>query len=243
MTTIVESSFPNQQHFYFDSSLFQSITHDLATQGYSVVDEALPESSLESLLALANQLSAQDFKPAGVGRQENYRLNAATRSDRIHWLSGPDEYTEHYFQWIEGLRLAVNRELFLGLFDYECHFALYPPGGFYRKHVDAFRGESNRRLTTILYLNTNWQTGDGGELALYQCDDPEPFLIIQPEFGRMVIFLSEEFPHEVLEARKPRYSLSGWYRVNGSTSECSDPPVFSGQSPSDAKILACQACS
>lgn len=212
-----------------EATLLQRVTHDLAHQGYSILDNPLSDEGLELLRERVDQLSVQDFKPAGIGRQNAYRLSSNTRRDRIHWLNGPDDFTADYFRWIEELRLAVNRELFLGLFDYECHFAWYPPGGYYKKHVDAFRGESNRRLSTILYLNPDWLPGDGGELALYRFEEEEePFLLVQPEFGRMVIFLSEEFLHEVLEAHKARFSLSGWYRVNNSTSELPDPPVFRG---------------
>ena len=34
---------------------------------------------------------------------------------------------------------VLNRDLFLGLEDFESHFAMYPPGAFYLKHVDRFR--------------------------------------------------------------------------------------------------------
>lgn len=224
--TTVDPRFPSHSPAHLEEAVFQTIAHDLATQGYVVLDHPLPGDLLASLLQRITELSWHEFKPAGIGRQDDYRLSANTRRDRIHWLSGPDKDTAAYFEWIEALRLAINKELFLGLFDYECHFAWYPPGGYYKKHVDAFRGESNRRLSTILYLNANWSPGDGGELAMYHEDDREPFLVIQPEFGRMVIFLSEEFPHEVLEAHQPRFSLSGWYRINASTSNIPDPPLL-----------------
>lgn len=224
--TTVDPRFPIQASAYSETNLFQDIAQELAHQGYVVLDHPLSDDVSQRLLTRVTQLSWQEFKPAGIGRQDDYRLNAKVRRDRIHWLSGPDDDTAPYFEWIEALRLAVNRELFLGLFDYECHFAWDPPGGYYKKHVDAFRGDSNRRLSTILYLNADWLPGDGGELAMYRDDKPEPFLVIQPEFGRMVIFLSEDFPHEVLEAHKPRFSLSGWYRVNACTSMIPDPPLF-----------------
>ena len=126
---------------------------------------------------------------------------------------------------MEQLRLRLNRELFLGLFDYECHYAHYPKGAFYKKHVDAFKGESNRRLSTILYLNPQWQPQDGGELVIYDVDGTTELATVLPVFGSMVIFLSEEFPHEVLTARRSRYSLTGWFRVNATNSVNLDPPA------------------
>ncbi|MEC9256433.1 MAG: 2OG-Fe(II) oxygenase, partial [Pseudomonadota bacterium] len=65
------------------------------------------------------------------------------------------------------------------------------------------------------YLNKNWQPGDGGELAIYDAED-QLITRVQPVLNRLVIFLSEEFPHEVLPAKNHRYSIAGWFRVNNS---------------------------
>ncbi|WP_335340025.1 2OG-Fe(II) oxygenase [Sedimenticola selenatireducens] len=42
--------------------------------------------------------------------------------------------------------------------------------------------------------------------------------------GELAVFLSEEFPHEVLAADRDRYSVAGWFRVNGSINQQIDPP-------------------
>lgn len=104
---------------------------------------------------------------------------------------------------MEQLRLRINQALYLGLFDYECHYAYYPRHGFYRKHYDALKGKANRVLSTVLDLNPALQPTDGGEM---------PFLKVLPTWGKMVIFLSEYFPQEVLPAKKRRFSLTGWIR-------------------------------
>jgi SM-20-related protein len=36
-------------------------------------------------------------------------------------------------------------------------------------------------------------------------------------FNSCMIFLSDTFPHEVLTSRSDRYSIAGWYRVNGNS--------------------------
>ena len=36
---------------------------------------------------------------------------------------------------------------------------------------------------------------------------------VNPTFGKMIIFLSESFPHAVLTAGKQRRSIAGWFRV------------------------------
>lgn len=201
-----------------DDDIFARIVKAIRQQGYAVVDNIFDLLSLHGILADIHRRE-NEFKQAGVGRQDDYQLNPFVRGDHICWLDLNTPLLEDYQQFIEGLRLAINRELFLGLFDYECHYAVYPDGAFYRRHLDAFKGESNRRLSTVLYLNPDWQNGDGGELQMYEpgefTDFPLPFLSIEPLFGRMVFFLSEEFPHEVRPAKRKRYSLTGWYRING----------------------------
>jgi SM-20-related protein len=36
---------------------------------------------------------------------------------------------------------------------------------------------------------------------------------VAPECGKLVIFLSEDFPHEVLPATQLRQSIAGWFRI------------------------------
>lgn len=72
---------------------------------------------------------------------------------------------------MEQIRCEVNRHFFLGLFEYEAHFAKYEAGDFYLKHLDSFRGNENRKLTTVFYLNENWTPADGGELKIYDLQD------------------------------------------------------------------------
>jgi SM-20-related protein len=124
---------------------------------------------------------------------------------------------------METLRINLNRHLFLGLFDYECHYAYYPPGAFYRKHVDAFKGDTNRILSAVLYLNPIWEPQDGGELVLYS-NQEELLESILPSYGKLVLFLSQDFPHEVLPVSKSRYSIAGWFRVNSNLGINLDPP-------------------
>ncbi|HEX7498791.1 MAG TPA: 2OG-Fe(II) oxygenase [Polyangia bacterium] len=61
-------------------------------------------------------------------------------------------------------------------------------------------------------LNDEWAMPDGGELLLYRADEQSPVTRILPKPGLMVLFLSEEFPHEVLAPSKPRHSIAGWFR-------------------------------
>lgn len=206
----------------FPETQLNCIADALLEQGYWVMDDALPTALLDQLLVFFNQLQSNDFKAAGIGRQTDFHVQQTIRSDKIHWIQPNVDITADFLQWMDSLRVGLNRRLFLGLFDYESHFACYPTGAFYKKHLDAFRGngkrgQSNRVLSTVLYLNDAWQPSDGGELLLYSEDDDNKVIeTILPECGRLVIFLSEKFPHEVLPAKRERKSIAGWFRINES---------------------------
>ena len=66
----------------------------------------------------------------------------------------------------------------------------------------------------ILYLNESWTKADGGQLRMYfpQKDGSERVEDVLPLGGRLVVFLSEEIPHEVLPTLKERISITGWLR-------------------------------
>jgi len=199
----------------------------LREHGYIVLPAPLAPSVLGGLLRHFRSIDPNRFKRAGVGREEDHQLNRFVRGDEIFWLEGGNPAVQAYLGWMEELRLGLNRRLFLGLFDYECHYAYYDRGTFYKKHLDAFKGSTNRVVSSVLYLTPNWQPRDGGELAIYPQDtlgeSAEPLLKVAPRFGQMVLFLSEEFPHEVLTVNRPRYSVTGWFRVNNSLGENIDP--------------------
>lgn len=205
--------------------VFDRIIVALRERGYVILHDAFSLNELNRLFIDIKETDNHEFRLAGIGREQAHQLNQFVRRDRIRWLDTDHIPAQPYLAWMEQLRLRLNRELFLGLFDYECHYAHYPKGAFYKKHVDAFKGESNRRLSTILYLNPQWQPQDGGELVIYDVDGTTELATVLPVFGSMVIFLSEEFPHEVLTARRSRYSLTGWFRVNATNSVNLDPPA------------------
>ncbi len=117
---------------------------------------------------------------------------------------------------LETLRVDINRQLMLGLFDVEATYAVYHPGSFYRKHYDSFKGARNRLLSMVLYLNKDWSPDQGGQLLIFEEGaGNKPVASVLPEWGQVVIFLSENIPHEVSETFRSRYSLAAWYRCNG----------------------------
>jgi SM-20-related protein len=192
----------------------------LGDTGWSVTDDFLPAALVASLAAEARAAwQSGDFRLAGTGHGADLRLNPEIRTDRVKWLD-PLEATDAqraYLQALEGLRLAINQTLYLGLLDFEGHLAVYPPGSFYRKHLDRFRGVAQRVVTVILYLNEGWQAEDGGHLRIYtDAADEACYSDVAPVAGRLVTFLSAGFPHEVMPARRERLSFSGWLKQRAS---------------------------
>lgn len=195
---------------FTDGNLLDKISNDIFIQGYSISPQAFPR---ELSLALYQQIRETEFEMAGIGRQDDHSLNQFVRKDSIHWIEGKTFVESEWNHWCSNLMNHLNRQLFLGLFSFESHFAKYEVGDFYKRHYDAFRGEKNRILSMVLYLNPTWDIEDKGELALFMDDTDTVGLKVIPQFGTLVFFLSEEFPHEVLATQKERYSIAAWFRV------------------------------
>jgi len=194
----------------------EEIAAQLERTGYIVVDNALTELLSAQLLTRCQNDDPLRFHAANIGRGADKQEIKSIRGDAICWLNDLDSIDLAYLACMETLRTGLNAALYLGLFDYESHYAIYGSGAGYAKHSDVLNGKKNRILSTVLYLNEAWQTGDGGELVLFDPTGTDVIATVTPNFGKMIIFLSESFPHEVLISLNTRRSLTGWFRVNGS---------------------------
>ncbi|BBI60303.1 hypothetical protein HSBAA_16090 [Vreelandella sulfidaeris] len=72
----------------------------------------------------------QGLDEAGIGRGQQHLLRKDIRGDAIHWLDHESAAQRRYLDAMSELQQALNHALFLGLFEYEAHFAHYPPGAF-----------------------------------------------------------------------------------------------------------------
>lgn len=206
--------------------LFDNIANDLRLNGFSVQPKALSADLCQALRQTLLDLDKSAFRKAGVGRDVRHSTNADLRRDEISWIEQAEGPQGQWLEFSAGLQQHLNRALMLGLFSFESHFAHYAPGAFYKTHLDAFRGQANRMLSVVLYLNPDWADDEGGEMVLYpENQTHERLFTVKPELGTLAVFLSEEFPHEVLPAKRDRYSIAGWYRVNTSTGTRVDPPA------------------
>ena len=192
--------------------LFARIVDDLATHGWSQQSIFIP-TDLTTQLAQECRQRAQcgQLELAGIGRGVAKVVHAGIRGDQIQWLEeGQNSTVDRYLALMEQLRSAINQTLFLGLEDFEGHFALYPPGAFYKKHLDRFRDDDRRVVTCVAYLNEQWLHEQGGELRMY-LDGGQTHDVV-PQAGTLVVFMSEQWPHEVLPATRDRLSITGWLR-------------------------------
>lgn len=205
--------------------LFARIAEDISNKGYSINPSVLPVELGSALLHHVLDMNEDKFDPAGIGRDQQLMLNEFVRSDEICWITGESDAGKAWLQWTNQMQVYLNRTLFLGLFSFESHFAHYARGDYYKRHLDAFKGEANRVLTLVVYLNPEWGIEDGGELVLFSDEHDQSGIKVTPLMGTVVVFLSEDFPHEVLAANRDRYSIAGWFRVNTSTAERVDPPA------------------
>jgi len=190
-------------------NLYEHISDALVNDGYVVMDDAL--NAVTSAALLQEAKAEQNYKTAGVSTASAVDKNR--RRDKIHWLDATGEATAEYLSFAKGLQEYLNRHLYLGLRYYEAHFARYERGDFYEKHLDAFKSSKNRVVTTVYYLNDDWSEADGGELVMYDKEADELQRLL-PKANRLVVFMSEDFPHEVLPANKTRYSIAGWFRID-----------------------------
>lgn len=197
----------------------------LAEHGWFCRDDAVSPALVAALSDDLAQLIEDDrLKRAGIGRERDFQVDRDIRRDWIFWLNRQRPVQERFLDLAEQIRLALNRRLFLALFEFEAHLALYPPGAFYRRHYDSFRGAANRMLSVVVYLNRDWGDDDGGELVLYRPEMGDEMARIVPRAGTLLLFMSEEIEHEVLTTRRDRASIAGWFRLNNTTADYIDPP-------------------
>lgn len=181
---------------------------------YLTVENFLaPATALQLHDTLGAWFDAGRLQPAGVGAAK--LREEMERTDLSCWLGGDESEFVEFFATISRFRDALRDEQ-LSLPQMEFHATAYPPGAFYRQHVDNFRDlnslKSRRVLSCVYFLNRDWMSADGGALRLYL---PQGAVSIEPQFNRLVVFLSEALPHEVEVTTRLRFAVSGWLKSAG----------------------------
>ncbi len=180
---------------------------ELAQQDYVIIDDFLSDSLYQEVRThFLNKID--EFDQAGIGSLDNHMIKRNIRGDFTYWLDRKRDSQLDFWNLLDETMQVLNRYCFLSLSGFEFHFAHYPSGGHYDKHVDQFADRNNRMISVVIYLNEGWTEGDGGELEIFTSEE-ESFLV-QPVARRCAMFKSAIVPHAVCHAHKSRYSLTGW---------------------------------
>jgi SM-20-related protein len=185
----------------------------LWVDGISIRDRFLEPLHIRALAQCARLRRARgEFAAARIGGGQNVQRREDIRGDSTCWIAPPLFPAEQaLLEELERLRLEFNREALLGLFELELHFAWYPAGAGYARHVDQPIGRGQRRVSLVLYLNEEWTAESGGELRIF--DAAGGYRDIPPIAGRLACFLTPGREHAVLPTRHDRWSISGWFRI------------------------------
>lgn len=195
----------------FENALRDRLIEAVESRGVFVAEQAIDSALIETLRALA-EAQESEFKRAGIGVQSGHQLNSEIRRDQTKWweLGELSDAEARVFARFERIKQICNREFFLGLDSFEGHYAIYEPGAFYKTHLDRFKKEDARTLSIVLFLNPQWRSEQGG--ALRVTDRQGVVQEILPEAGTLVVFLSDQIPHEVCVTHRKRFSVAGWWK-------------------------------
>jgi SM-20-related protein len=171
---------------------------------------------LNPIFAFAHlQWKNGEFRPAAVGRGAEQGVQKQIRSDSILWLENHILEQLHVRPFLGQIREQLNRELYIGIQDFEAHLAHYAEGQAYQEHLDQPNPQSflhgQRLISFVLYLNSKWEKNHGGQLQIRQ-PQTGAVTILEPRWGQLVLFRSDLVWHQVLPSRQERWSLTGWFR-------------------------------
>ena len=207
-----------EQLEFEENPLYEQIISDLIEKKYSIVDNFFSEDEVKLLRKnLLQKYEEDNFKKAAIGNRTNEVIAKSIRGDFILWINEAEagEAEKTYFRKINSMIDYLNRTCFMGILTKEFHYAVYPEGTFYKRHLDTFQNDGRRKLSMVCYLNDeDWKPENGGELTIYTEENGnEEELNIYPFPGRVVIFESQELEHEVKPVKVPRLSITGWLKT------------------------------
>lgn len=238
------------------------IAHDLSTHGYFTTTSLLSNDAITTLRSQAISLRregryVQSFSEKLVGetiQRFDKKGVYACEPDGQDYYTAPDliSYIATLLQTLPpGLNEdADTRDYDLSNDSFNAKLAVTTCGSRYPCHIDnpVGNGLDVRKLTAILYLNPEWKEGDGGEIRLFTKDEEEIKNVdLSPIGGRLLLFWSDEIPHEVLSTASAeegsvesthdtaldvysdtdRYALTVWIPTNNRCALHDDKSKFS----------------
>ena len=135
-----------------EQPLYEQIISDIVEQGYSICDSFLEPVVVKHLRKHIKVLYAEnELKKAAIGNRVNESIEKTIRGDYIQWINERDSNSaeEKFFEAINAFKSYLNATCFMGLLHQEFHYAVYPQGTFYRKHIDTFQNDDRRKLSVV----------------------------------------------------------------------------------------------
>lgn len=193
---------------------FEQIIDGIVNEQYAIMDNFFTTDEVEVLKnGLLEAFNANQFKKSAIGNRADEKVMDAIRGDYIFWLEEQETSpaAQLFFAKINEFIAYINATCYLGINEKEFHYAVYPEGTFYKRHLDVFQNDKRRRLSLVCYLNDeNWLPEYGGELVIYKESGD---VVVYPEKGRVVIFDSQTLEHEVKPVQQKRFSITGWLKT------------------------------
>lgn len=207
-----------EQLEFQENPLYEEIISGILEDQYCIVEEFFTIEEVRSLRrALLEKYEEEKFKKAAIGNRTNETVEKAIRGDFILWINEAEasEGEKIFFKKINSLVEYLNKTCFLGILQKEFHYAVYPEGTFYKRHLDTFQNDDRRKLSLVCYLNEeDWKPENGGELVIYKNENGKEIAKnIYPLPGRVVIFESQLLEHEVKPVKTTRLSITGWLKT------------------------------
>ncbi|HSP83494.1 MAG TPA: 2OG-Fe(II) oxygenase [Gillisia sp.] len=207
-----------EQIGFNENPLYEKIISGLLEEQYYIAEDFFDMEEVRQMRTILLEKYEEDnFKKAAIGNKLNETIEKTVRGDFILWLNEKDAGVAEkiFFSKINSLVEYLNRTCFLGILQKEFHYAVYPKGTFYKRHLDTFQNDDRRRLSLVYYLNDeNWKPENGGELVIYKNENGiEVPKSIYPLPGRVVIFESQILEHEVKPVNTTRLSITGWLKT------------------------------
>ncbi len=103
-----------------------SIIDALVTEGFVLLMSGFLKKNTANLWTMWKTMHGENqFTSAHIGSYHNKALNSTIRNDQILWIDEENTYLNAYLKQLKQLMDMLNRVLFLGLIEYEAHFAVY----------------------------------------------------------------------------------------------------------------------
>ena len=216
---------PSDQHFalppadealsrkFAAASPFPHLVIDRAlTLPPSVITDAFPDPTWRHWKRFADAYQHQKCACADID------MLPALFQDMIHTLSAPPFLA--FLESVTGIKGLIPDPYLAGGGLHSSG-----PGGILAPHADFHsygRLALFRRINVLVYLNEDWREEFGGSLELFRKGDTAPSASIVPEFGRMVIFITDDqsihgFTKPVAGGDRWRNSLALYYYTSEDT--------------------------